>query len=444
MNVPLIGHPTGNTRALNEVIIRARVKGFLQERNFSEGQNVKRGQLLLVIEEKPFQVKVDQAKAALEEAHAALNKARETKAREIASAQVALSKSLLDLAEVEERRELTLFQRKASSMEDVQRKQAMRKKDAAQVDADKASLEQATADYDINILAAQAKVAQAKADLDAAQIDLGYCRMVAPIDGRIGELQVKLGNLVGPAAGSTDTTSLVTIEQLDPMGVDIRPASRFLPIITKLVERKSPFSLRVQGQKAHPHDGRLIFMDNTIDTTTSTVLVKGEVPNPDHTLLPGEYVKVDLNIGDYTGGVVVPEEAVVETQEGFRVLIVDGEDKVQESSVKPLDTYQGLSVLASGPDEGQRVIVKGIQFVRPGQTVQATEVDLKEYNRPRTTAEESDLLQSPFIRIRGIEPGDSGTRPDGKINGPAKEERKAKPPVPAPEKVQPQPERESP
>ena len=235
---------------------------------------------------------------------------------------------------MEERRERSLLARKAASQEDYDRAKAKAEKSVAQVEAAKASLAQAMADYDINILAAQAKIDQAKADLEAAQIDLGYCRMSAPINGRIGELQVKLGNLVGPAAGATDTTSLVTIQQLDPMGVDVRPASRYLPFVTRLVEGKSPFTLRIQGQKSHPHEGRLTFVDNTVDPTTSTVLVKGELPNPDQTILPGEYVKVDLNVGDYAGGIVVPEQAVVETQEGFRVLTVDDQDKVQEATVK--------------------------------------------------------------------------------------------------------------
>ena len=128
-------------------------------------------------------------------------------------------------------------------------------------------------------------------------------------------------------------------------------------------------------------------MDNTVDPTTSTVLVKGEVPNPDQTLLPGEYVKVDLNVGDYAGGIVVPEEAVVEAQEGSRVLIVDDQNKVAGSRRSRRSTrYQGLAVLESGLTEGQKVIVEGIQLVRPGQTVQAEEVGLAEVQsgrRPR-------------------------------------------------------------
>src|SRR5208283_2428974 len=139
---------------------------------------------------------------------------------------------------------------------------------------------------------------------------------------------------------------------------------------TKLVKTGLEVSLRVQGQRLHPHKGKIIFVDNTVDPSTSTVLVKAEVPNPEQTLLPGEYVKVDINLGDYAGGIVVPSEAVVEAQEGARVQVVDDQNKVQVAIVKPLDTYQGLVVLESGLKDGEKVIVKGIQLVRPGQTVE--------------------------------------------------------------------------
>ena len=334
MNVPIIGHPTGTTRALNEVTIRARVKGFLKEKQFVEGSAVKKGDLLLVIDEAPFKVKVAQAKAALEEAEAALGKAKDAKVKEVAKAKVDLDASQLELDKVEERRERNLLARKAASQEDYDRARTRVSKSAAQVEAAKAELDQSTADYATNILSAQAKIDQAKADLEAAQIDLGYCRMFAPIDGRTGELQVKLGNLVGPAAGSSDTTSLVSIQQLDPMGVDLRPASRYLPLIAKLVKSGLEVSLRVQGQRAHPYKGKISFVDNTVDPTTSTVLVKAEVPNPEQVLLPGEYVMVDLNLGDYAGAVVVPDEAVVEAQEGSRVQVVDDQNKVQVTVVK--------------------------------------------------------------------------------------------------------------
>src|SRR4051794_40154287 len=148
MTVPVMAEPIGTTRALQEVSVRARVRGFLKEIHFEEGADVKRGQLLFVIDEEPFQAKLAEAEAQLGQAEAALKKARDSKAREVAQAQLALGHSMLALAEVEERREQQLLKRNASSVEDVQRKQALRQKDSAQLDSYKASLDQAKADYE--------------------------------------------------------------------------------------------------------------------------------------------------------------------------------------------------------------------------------------------------------------------------------------------------------
>jgi hypothetical protein len=188
-------------------------------------------------------------------------------------------------------------------------------------------------------------------------------------------------------------------------------------LIGKLVKNGLEVSLRVQGQRVHPYKGKIIFVDNTVDPTTSTVLVKAEVPNPDQTLLPGEYVKVDVNLGDFAGVIVVPDEAVVEAQEGARVQVVDDQNKVQAAIVKPLDTYQGLVALESGLKGGEKVIVKGIQLVRPGQTVDTEEADLETFNRPESSAELADPLSSPLIRIRGDQPAETAPAPDAKNQG---------------------------
>ena len=135
------------------------------------------------------------------------------------------------LDQVEERRERNLLARKAASQEDFDKAEAQRKKSEAQVEADLANLDQAPADYKIDIDNAKAEVAKAKAAVEDAKLNLGYCRMFAPIDGRIGELKVKVGNLVGDGGA----TELVTIQQLDPMGLDFRPPARYLPVATALL-----------------------------------------------------------------------------------------------------------------------------------------------------------------------------------------------------------------
>ena len=171
-------------------------------------------------------------------AEAALEKAQLSKSPEIAVAQLALDQAQLGLAQIEERRTRSLVARTAASREDLDKAEAERKKWEAQVDADKANLEQSKSDYKVNIASAKGQVEDAKATVRNAELDLGYCRMYAPFDGRIGEALVKVGNLVGPTTPqATDLTALATIQQLDPMGVDILVSSRHLDRATRLLPK---------------------------------------------------------------------------------------------------------------------------------------------------------------------------------------------------------------
>lgn len=362
----------GTTRALEEVTIRARVTGFLTEIHFKEGQDVKKDTLLLVIDKKPFENQRDQAVAKLDEAKAALEKAEKSKAREVAKAQVGVDDAMLTLAEVEARRERALFERNATPKEEVNRKDALFKKAQAQIESSKASFDQAKADYDVNISGAKASVESAQAALQDALIELGYCEMRTPIDGRIGELKVKVGNLVGP----DKDTDLVTIRQLDPMGVDFRPSSRHLPLLTALIKKGLKVSLIIQGgqknEQTFPHQAEAFFINNQVDLTTSTVLVKARVRNPDESLLPGEYIRASTVVGEIKDAVVVPERAVFEAQEGPTVYVVDN-GVVQRVPVTTADeaTSAGRVVITKGLIPGQKVIVEGHQFVRPGMEVEA-------------------------------------------------------------------------
>ncbi len=374
MTVPILAEPIGTTTALQEVSIRARVRGFLKEIHFQEGADVKKDQLLFVIDEEPFKAKLAEARARLDVAEANLKQARDSKAREVATAQRAVDQATFELAEIEERREQLLFKRNASTVEDVQRKQTLRKRDAAQVEADQANLEQATADYETNILAAQADVEGAKAAVHDAEINLSYCRMFSPIDGRIGLAEVKLGNLVGAAtaSGGEDFTELAVVRQLDPMGVDIQVASRYLDRVARLIGQGlalEMFRPGLEGEEARRFPGKATIIDNSINPTTSTFLMRAEVANADKTILPGEYVKLNAKVGEVKDAIVVPEQAVVETQAGPTVYTVDDQGKVKVTPVRASFTYAGLRVLESGLEPGQQVIVEGLQLVRTGMTV---------------------------------------------------------------------------
>jgi membrane fusion protein (multidrug efflux system) len=414
-NVPIVVHTQGTTRAMNDVTIRARVKGFLQgEPRFAEGTDVKAGQLLLVIEEEPYQIKLEQARATLAESEASLKQAEQSKAREVAQAQLHLDEAQETLDQLEERRERSLLARNAGTIEDVERRQAVLKKSTAQVEADRANLEQTKADYETNILAARAKVVEARAAVRNAEIDLGYCRMVAPIDGRIGQLLIKPGNLVGP----DKNTDLATIQQLDPMGVDLNPPARRLPLILELMKTDRYLTLIVEGEREHPHPGKFYFMDNAVEPTTGTFLMKASVPNPDKNLFPGEYARVRIEIGEYRDVITVPEKAVIaEGQEGTIVYVLGASGEVEARPVKAIDTYRGMKVIESGLEPGQKVIVDRLQFVRRGMKVTPDEAPLDRFLREDTESDQDERFETPAYRARSSSATGDGGRPEA----PAKE-----------------------
>src|SRR5262249_11534543 len=158
---------------------------FLTERHFAEGAMVKKGDLLLVIDEEPYQVALQSARARQAEAEAALKKAEESKGREVSAAQLDLDRAQFVLAQIQERRNRTLVARNAGSAEDLDKTEADRKRWESQVEADRAQLAQAQTDYAVGIASAQAQLAAARAAVRDAELNLSYCRMYAPIEGRI-------------------------------------------------------------------------------------------------------------------------------------------------------------------------------------------------------------------------------------------------------------------
>ncbi len=365
-------NPIGTTRAVQSVTIRARVRGVLQEQHFREGAMVRKGDLLFVIEEDQYKASLDVAIGKRDEAAAALERAKVSKVPRVAQAQLDLDRASLKLARIEEARTRTLFERKATSQAEFDKARADLDKAAAQVESDEAKLEQETADYDVDISSAKASLESAEASVRQARIDLSYCRMFSPIDGRIGEAKVKLGNLVGPASSGGETTELASVQQLDPMGVDVEVPSRYLTRATRLVKDGLPLSISKEGMEGEPiekHSGVADFIDNSIDPGTSTFLVKATVANPDGSLLPGEYVKADIVVDQLKDAIVVPEAAIVETQAGLTVYTVDKADRVDVVPVKIGVIEDGIATIQSGIEPRTRVIVGRLATIRPGDTV---------------------------------------------------------------------------
>ena len=373
MNVPIEVTPNGTTRALEYVTIRARVRGFLTERHFAEGAMVEKGQLLLVIDEEPYRIALQSAQARQTEADASLRKSEESMGREVASSQLDLDRAQLLLAQIQERRNRALVSRSAGSAEELDKAEADRKRWESQVEADRAQLAQAKTEYAVGIASARAQVSAAKAAVRDAELNLGYCRMYAPLQGRIGEALVKVGNLVGPdQAGGGTYTDLATIQQLDPIGVDVRISSRDLDRTTTLIE--AGLAVRLirpgpTGAQEYRHEGRCFFIDNMVDETTSTFLVKVQFPNPGGKLLPGDYVKVRMVVDRLENAVVVPAPSVVESDSGTIVHVVDAQGKVAVRRVVAGQAHEGLRVITKGLDAGASVIVDGLQMIRPGLSV---------------------------------------------------------------------------
>ncbi len=377
MTVPVMAFPVGTTRALEQVTIRARVQGFLIERHFEEGATVKKGDLLLVIDEEPYKINLETAQAKVAEVEAAVRKAEKSRAREVATAQLALDKAQLFLYQVEERRSRALLTRNAGTREDLDKSEADSKRIGAQVEADQASLDQANSDYEVAILSTKAQLAAAKANVRDAELNLGYCRMYSPLDGRIGEAKVKVGNLVGP--NQTNFSELATIQQLDPMGIELRIGSRYLERASRLSKEGQKVHLTrpgLEGDLDYPEEGELFFVDNTVDETTGTFLGKARIPNPQGSLLPGEYVKLRVEVDRITDAVVVPQQAVMETDGGPVVYEVDKDSKVAIQKVIAEQSYEGLRVLTKGLEPGVSVIVEGLQMIRPGMPVKTEKATL--------------------------------------------------------------------
>jgi membrane fusion protein (multidrug efflux system) len=317
----------GRVAAIDKVDVVARVPGFLEQRNFVEGQLVKKGDLLFRIEQDTYKAAVDQARATLAKA----------KAAEV-NAKLQLERG----------------------------KELVRNSNIPQ-----ATVDQRQADED----AAQAGVLEAQAALDQAVINLGYTEIRSPIDGRIGIAVYTEGNLVQPSSGR-----LATIVRQDPVYVLFQASERdVLEYKRKILEsqdKKAQVTLRIKlpNGTIYPHAGVNDFLDVQVDSTTDTVTVRGVVENPERLLIPGGIIGVMVERGEPRPALVVPQSAVLLDQAGRYVLVVNADKKVEQRRITT-GAEQGRDIVVTGGlKEGELVIVEGIQKVRPGQLVTATTV----------------------------------------------------------------------
>lgn len=323
-----------------DIEIRARVDGFLEGIHFEEGFRVTKGQLLYTIDSQPYRAEVSSFESKL------------------AEAQTALAKAKSDLT-----RYKPLAESNAVSMADL---------DAAQ------------AQYDAAISSVQA----AEANLEISKIKLGYTRITSPLNGIIGKTQSDIGEYVGK---SLNTVVLNTVSQIDEITVEFfLPENQYLEVIKSIEDasslfdkrdyRESKLELILSDGSIHNHKGSVNFIDRGIDPSTGTLLIQSSFKNPNKILRPGQFAKVRIPV-IVEDAIIVPQKCVIELQGQYSVLVVNN-NKVESRQIVPGARSGDLWIIKEGLKAGDKIVIDGLQKVRNGSEVNATEIEFKSQTTP--------------------------------------------------------------
>jgi RND family efflux transporter MFP subunit len=317
----------GQFSAVDRVELRAQVGGTLTEIHFKDGQIVHKGDLLFVIDPRPYEIRLEQAKAALQ----------------TATARVALASNQLSRAQLLKRNDF----------------------------ATQETVDQRTNEQD----ASKAAVEDAKARVQDAELDLEYCRVLTPFTGRIGARQVSIGSLVaGSRAATSPTTLLTTLVSLDPLYLDFDMSeSDFLTFSRERAPNNGPQAHKVaiglSDENDFTREGTLDFIDNALDRSSGTIHARATVPNPDLFLAPGQFGRLRVAIAPPTPVYLLPDAAVVLDQSQRLVMTVGPDATVKPKIVTTGDLRDGLRVIQSGLDSGDRVVIDGLVRAIPGTKV---------------------------------------------------------------------------
>ncbi len=361
---------TGRLDAIDSVEIRARVSGYLKSIHFDEGVPVDRGDLLVVIDQRPFEAALIAAKARLKEAEA--KKSESEAMRRQAEANKTDSEAQLTLADQRLDRARKLARSNAIAQEELDERSSEKLQAEAALEAAKAAIESAIA----AIATAQAGIQTAAANVDSAELDLSYTEVRAPISGRISRRYVTEGNLI--SGGSTISTLLTTIVSMNPIHVYFDADEQAFLKYARLSREgkressrdvKNPVYMRLIDESGYPHVGHMDFVDNQIDPNTGTIRGRAIFPNDDNTLTPGLFAEVRLPGSGMYEAVLIPDSAIGADQSERYVYVVDDDNTVVRSRVELGPMNKGLRIVRSGIDGTKPIITRGLQRVSAGSKV---------------------------------------------------------------------------
>jgi membrane fusion protein, multidrug efflux system len=317
----------GQFSAINRVELRAQVGGTLSEIHFEDGQIVRKGDLLFVVDPRPYEIKLGQANAALESAKSRYS---------LATNQLERTQALLKTGN--STREI--FDQRVSEQQ-----------------------------------AAQAAIDDAQSRIRDAQLDLEYTKVTAPFTGRIGARQVSVGGLIaGSRAATSPTTLLATLVSLDPIYLDFDMSEQdYLTFQRQRQKQAGPLDNKVEAslsdETSYGHQGALNFLDNTVNRSSGTIHARATFKNPDLFLAPGQFARVRIGLTAPAPALLVPDASVLADQSSHIVLTVNDKNVVVSKPVELGDLRGGLRVVRSGLAPTDRVIIDGIPTARPGSIV---------------------------------------------------------------------------
>lgn len=359
-DVPIEREWIGTLDGMVNAAVKAQVTGNLLTQNYAEGSFVRTGQLLFQIDPRPLEAAYDQAQGQLAQAKAQLVQAQSGLLQ--ARAQLLSAEANQRKAQLDEERYIPLAQQQAITQQELDNARQTNQSQTAQVAAAKAQVDASQA----QIEAAKAAVTAAAAAVETAKVNLGFTKLVSPIDGIAGVATTQVGNLVGPSGNA-----VTTVSTLDPIKVNFTVSEQEYLSLTRDDSAMSHLQLELilADGTVHPHKGRFSFADREVNSSTGSIQLTGLFPNPGNKLRPGQYGKVHAAIGTRAGALLVPQRAVNEMQGSYSVAVVDPNNTIRFAVVKVGDRVGSDWIVEEGVKPGERVVADGLFKIAPGAPV---------------------------------------------------------------------------